>query len=115
MPGPVRSTSAKLRLATSRAQISELKGAELAGSLVKVTDVADIVAAEYSRCRERLIGIPGKISTDLVGCSAKVIEARLRDEIYEALNELKEPSDTPIVNPRAHAVGCLLGSGGSAG
>jgi hypothetical protein len=62
------------------------------GLLVEIEAVAHEVGREYSIVRERLLSIPGKLSASLVGCDRAVIEARLLDEITEALTELHEPA-----------------------
>jgi phage terminase Nu1 subunit (DNA packaging protein) len=94
MPSAPRAGAAvRARLTIARAEIQELQGAKLAGSLVRIQDVTATVAGEYSRVRERLVSIPGKMAMLLVGLSALEIEARLRDEIYEAMDELKADDD----------------------
>jgi phage terminase Nu1 subunit (DNA packaging protein) len=62
--------------------------------LVEIEAVAYEVEREYSIVRERLLSIPGKVSASLAGCDRAVIEAKLRDEIAEALAELSAPAMT---------------------
>ena len=59
--------------------------------LVPIEDVVALVEADYSVVRERLLGIPGKIGSSLVGLDQAAIEAAVHEEISEALRELHEP------------------------
>ena len=58
---------------------------------VRVEDVGLEVEREYATVRERLLTIPGKIASALVGADQPTIEVLIRAEITEALNELHDP------------------------
>lgn len=61
------------------------------GELVPIQDVITKVEAEYTVVREALMGIPGKIAASLVGLDRAAIQAKITDEISEALRELNDP------------------------
>jgi hypothetical protein len=59
---------------------------------VRVEDVGLEVEREYATVRERLLTIPGKIASSLIGATQSEIEGAIRAEITEALNELHDPA-----------------------
>jgi hypothetical protein len=91
LPGEVTLIEAKRRLEAHKAELKRLELEERRGELVKITDVADTVAAEYARLRQRLLAIPGKAGQEVIAAedtadAARIIEAY----IAEALTELSE-------------------------
>ncbi|AWN43156.1 hypothetical protein [Methylobacterium durans] len=63
------------------------------GKLVQIEAVAAQVEREYAVVRERLLAIPGKLASKLVGLDRAEIDAALLAEVSEALNELHDPGD----------------------
>jgi hypothetical protein len=63
------------------------------GKLVEIEAVAVQVEREYAVVRERLLAIPGKLASKLVGLERAEIDAALFAEVSEALNELHDPGD----------------------
>ena len=61
------------------------------GEWVRIEDVGLHVEREYATIRERLLSIPGKLAASLVGMDRVEIEAAIRREMSEALNELHAP------------------------
>ncbi|WP_395696997.1 hypothetical protein [Methylocella sp.] len=61
--------------------------------LVEIEAVADVVAEDFAIVRERLLSIPGKLASKLVGKGRAAIEAAIRDEVHEILEELSAPED----------------------
>lgn len=61
--------------------------------LVEVEAVAEVVSQEYATVRERLLSIPGKLASKLVGKDRAAIEALVLQEISEALEELHRAED----------------------
>jgi hypothetical protein len=59
---------------------------------VRTDEVIRQVEQEYATVRERLLIIPGKLSALLVGLDRADIEAAIRAEVTEALNELHDPA-----------------------
>ena len=90
------STQLRDRLADAKALAQEQRNAIVAGSHVDIFHVAAAVSREYSLIRERILTIPGKLASALVGLPALEIEKRIRDEVFEALDELHDPgADRP--------------------
>lgn len=83
-------TAAKTRLATAKAEMAELELAEQRGELVRESAVSKIWTDNISNAKSKLLAIPSKMARELIGENEKVIEAKLKREIYEALRELAE-------------------------
>jgi phage terminase Nu1 subunit (DNA packaging protein) len=66
----------------------EIKNALARAELVEIEEVGRQVEAQYSTVRERLLAIPGKCASALVGADHQKIEDILFDEINDALREL---------------------------
>lgn len=58
---------------------------------VRVEDVGQLVERDYATVRERMLVMPGKMASRLVGLSQAEIERLLRQEATETLNELHDP------------------------
>jgi len=81
-------TTERARLAHHQANKAALEAGLLAGSLVEIEAVADIVGAEYANVRSKLLVIPSKAAPQVIGLSIAAAKALLDDMIFEALDEL---------------------------
>ena len=81
-------TDERARLAHHQANKAALEAGLLAGSLVEIEAVADIVGAEYANARSRLLAIPSKAAPQVIGLSIVEVKALLDDMLFEALDEL---------------------------
>jgi hypothetical protein len=74
-----------------KAELLRLELEEKRGRLVPVEDVAETVAVEYARLRQRLLAIPGKAGQEVIGAETAADAARMIEAyIVEALTELSE-------------------------
>ena len=80
--------SAKTRLTTAMAEINELRLSESRNELVRSSVVEKVWCDNVIRAKTKLLAIPPKISPELVGQDLRFIEAKLSQEIDEALYEL---------------------------
>jgi phage terminase Nu1 subunit (DNA packaging protein) len=81
---------AKRRKLAAEAELAELDAAERRGDLVKIADVAAIVAEEYGACRSRLLGMPTKLAPILATTTdINEVRALLDAAIREALDEIR--------------------------
>lgn len=83
-------TAAKTRLANAKAEMAEIELNELKGDLARVSIVSKVWSENVQKARAKLLAIPTKIARELIGQDEKMIEAKLKREIYEALKELAE-------------------------
>jgi hypothetical protein len=81
-------TTERARLAHHQANRAELEADLLAGSLIQIEAVADVVGEEYANARSRLLAIPSKAAPQVIGLSIAAAKALLDDMIFEALDEL---------------------------
>lgn len=81
-------TAERARLAHHQANKAELEAAQVAGSLIEIEAVADIVGEEYANARSRLLAIPSRAAPQVIGLSIVAVKALLDDMIFEALDEL---------------------------
>ena len=81
-------TAERARLAHHQANKAALEAEQLAGSLIEIEAVADIVGAEYANVRSKLLVIPSKAAPQVIGLSIAAAKALLDDMIFEALDEL---------------------------
>ena len=81
-------TSERARLAHHQANKAELEAAQVAGSLVEIEAVADLVGQEYANVRSKLLVIPSRAAPQLIGLSISAANGLLYDLICEALDEL---------------------------
>jgi len=91
-------TSERARLAHHQANRAELEADQLAGSLIAIEAVADIVGQEYANVRSKLLAIPSRAAPQLIGLSIVAVKALLDDLIFEALDELS--ADAPPAQAR---------------
>ncbi len=89
-------TVAKTRLTMAKAELKELELAEEKGKFVRASIIEKTWANNVSNAKSKLLAIPSKISRELVGQDEKIIEAKLKREIYEALRELAEYDEKQI-------------------
>ena len=61
--------------------------------LVELDLVGAALADRYALCKERLLGVPGKIGDELSHRERGDVVEILRREIHDALNELSTPSE----------------------
>ena len=87
-------TLAAERAALARAQreLTQMKVDQFRGQLVDIEVVGAALEDRYAVCKERLLAIPGKCADELSHRERVDVVDILRREIYEALNELSEPS-----------------------
>ena len=81
-------TDERARLAHHQANRAELEANLLAGSLIQIEAVADVVGEEYANARSRLLAIPSRAAPQVIGLSIVAVKALLDDMIFEALDEL---------------------------
>lgn len=82
-------TAERARLAHHQANKTELEEQELRGVLVKVEEVVDIWTNSISNCKTRLLGLPNKLTHQILAASDhKVALALFESGIHEALDEL---------------------------
>ena len=90
-PGRGQTDDSRRRYTLAAAELKEYQLAEKRGSMISVEDVAPIVADELANVRSRLLAIPDRVASKLVGVvDQAVIEAALRDEVIAALSELTQ-------------------------
>lgn len=77
------------RLAKEQADKCALENAQKRGELVPVADVVKVWERRIGGCRSRLLGLPGRIAPQVVGCSS-IAEVRdlIERHIHECLDEL---------------------------
>jgi phage terminase Nu1 subunit (DNA packaging protein) len=71
-------SEAKRRHQLAVAELKEFQLAEKRGSMIRVEDVAPIVADELANVRSRLLAMPGRLAATLVGLDQGAIEAKIR-------------------------------------
>jgi len=82
--------AARAKKMVAAAESEELDLRKRKGSLVDISDVTDIVQAEYAVVRQRLFTIPTKAALDVFSCeTAQEVQELLMSHLNEALNELK--------------------------
>ena len=91
-------TAERARLAHHQANKAALEADQLAGSLIEIEAVADIVGEEYANARSRLLAIPSRAAPQVIGLSIVAVKTLLDDLIFEALDELS--ADAPPAQAR---------------
>ena len=81
-------TSERARLAHFQANKAQMEAAQVAGSLIEIEAVADVVGQEYLNVRSKLLAIPSRAAPQLIGLSISAANGLLYDLICEALAEL---------------------------
>jgi hypothetical protein len=99
-------TAERAGLAKEQREAIALKNAVARREYAPVTMMIKGAEIIFSTFRERCLAIPGKIATSCEMRSRGEVEAIMRDELYEALDELSRP----ILNADRGEVG--LGDGG---
>ena len=90
-PGRGQTDDSRRRYTLATAELKEFQLAEKRGSMISVEDVAPIVADELANVRSRLLAIPDRVASKIVGMTdPAAIEAALRDEVIAALTELTQ-------------------------
>lgn len=85
---------AKCRREEALAGIAELDLGERSGLLVNQEEVIHEWQDLLSKFRARILVIPNKLALELSGVSdPRAIEARLKSELYQALDELANPDN----------------------
>ena len=107
-------TLANERAALAREQTltAQIKNAAARGDLVSLTAVQKRLIALLAIFRERILSIPGKMADPLSMRTREEIEPLLRDELYEALDELSDPT-LPAGSPVVVGNGSLAATAGS--
>ena len=77
------------RLLKAQAALKELELSVKNGELVPVSGVVSVWEGRIGSCRSRLLGLPGRIAPQVVGCSnIAEVKALLERHICECLDEL---------------------------
>lgn len=77
------------RLLKAQASLKELELSIKNGQMVPVSGVVTVWEARIGACRSRLLGLPGRIAPQVVGCSnIAEVKALLERTICECLDEL---------------------------
>jgi phage terminase Nu1 subunit (DNA packaging protein) len=84
-------TAERARLAREQAEAVALKNAVTRGELVRLASVQRSAEIIFAAFRERCLSIPGKIAAICEMRSRGEVEQIVRDEVYEALDELSRP------------------------
>ena len=84
------------RLTKAKADLAELTLAEQRGEVHRATAVMRVWADNVMNAKTRLLAVPTKIAPELLGKDVKEIQAKLKAEIHEALNELAEYDERRI-------------------
>lgn len=87
----------RARLLHFQANKAEMEAKQLAGSLIPIEQVADVVGEEYANVRAKLLAIPTKAAPQVVGLSTVATRAKLDEMVCEALDELV--ADTALAPP----------------
>ena len=82
--------AAQTRLVTAQAELKEAELAEQRGELHRASIVQKIWSERNINIRAKLLAIPMKISPELVGKDLLEIQAKLKDAVNEALEELAD-------------------------
>ena len=89
-------------LEAAKREKAEIELDQIKGSLLYATDVEQAMATMILTCKSRLLSVPTKCATQVIGLKdLSVIVEIIRDEIYEALNELKEMPSPEVVEDNA--------------
>jgi phage terminase Nu1 subunit (DNA packaging protein) len=89
--GDAAVSASRIALMDEQREGHAIKNSLARRELVHVDDVGHEVEREYAVVRERLLTIPGKLAASLVDADRPTIEAKLLEEISEALDELHDP------------------------
>jgi phage terminase Nu1 subunit (DNA packaging protein) len=90
---------AKLRKECAQASLAELELQKERGELIEITEVATLVAKEYSTIRAKLLGLPSKLSGIIYSLqSQKEVREVLDNAFREILEELS--ADASIVKSK---------------
>ncbi len=85
-------------LEKAKREKAEIELEQLKGSLLYASDVEQAMATMILTCKSRLLSIPTKCATQIIGLKdLSVIVGIIRDEIYGALEELKEMPAPEVV------------------
>jgi phage terminase Nu1 subunit (DNA packaging protein) len=93
--------AARTRLATAQAERVELELAEQRGEVHRASAVMRVWADNVINTKTRLLALPSKLAPELQGKTLQEIQARLKEEINEALNELAEYDERRITRTAA--------------
>jgi phage terminase Nu1 subunit (DNA packaging protein) len=87
--GMTTEAEAKRRRAIAQAITAEIELAELLQSIVRISVVAERVAADYAEMRSRLIGVSDAVAAKMDADHAALVKKEVADEINVALASLK--------------------------
>jgi hypothetical protein len=93
--------AAQTRLTTAKAELAELELAEHRGEVHRASAVMRVWADNVMNTKTRLLAIPTKISPELVGKNIQEIQAKLKEAISEALQELSDYDERRIARAAA--------------
>jgi phage terminase Nu1 subunit (DNA packaging protein) len=82
-------TAERARLASAQANKTELEVAELKGEMVRRDEITAHWSAMVAAMRAKLLSLPSKMATRVAGPGkAKEVEALLREQVHQALEEI---------------------------
>ena len=89
------------RLTKAKADLAELELAEHRGEVHRAAAVMRVWADNVTNAKTKLLSIPTKLTPELVGKDLQEIQAKLKAEISEALNELADYDERRITRAAA--------------
>jgi phage terminase Nu1 subunit (DNA packaging protein) len=89
------------RLTKAKADLAELELAEQRGEVHRASAVMRVWADNVTNAKTRLLSVPAKLAPELVGKELQEIQAKLKTEISEALNELADYDERRIAHTAA--------------
>ena len=93
--------AAQTRLVTAQAELKEMELAENRGELHRASAIAKVWTDNVINAKTRLLAIPTKVGPLLVGQELQTIVAKLKEAIYEALQELADYDGEKITRTSA--------------
>jgi phage terminase Nu1 subunit (DNA packaging protein) len=91
--GTAELSNERAELAREQTASVKFKNAVMRGDYVSLEMIFKKAEVMFSVFRERILGIPGKIADALTMRTRDEIEIILREELYEALDQLTNPAD----------------------
>lgn len=108
--GGVGLATERAALAREQTQAVSIKNAISRGDYTSLAQIKRSVIAMFATFRERVLSIPGKIADACAMRTREEIEDILRSELYEALDELHDPTADGTSGYRSDVVGGPAGT-----
>jgi phage terminase Nu1 subunit (DNA packaging protein) len=91
----------RARLASAQANKTELEVAELKGEMVRREEITTHWSAMISAMRAKLLSLPSKMANQVATpAKAKEAEAKLREQVHQALEEISNDEFPSIIRAR---------------